>query len=209
MSNDNLILSSKESKPTDSMAKSMRMKLLISGSLVVILAAAISVNANLFSQDSQTLNQSAVNIQNQGRSVASVNPIFKDSWEKKAFQVLENTKERELASVGTTPSPLDQVTYGDLEGKYFIRKVDGKITEISFKKDNEAKPTAILQTDAFLNHNLALFSNEATKAQKFHVEENDQVVIEKYELVNEEGEGLGNIQVLLDKNQNLLSMTVQ
>lgn len=209
MSNDNLILFPKESKPTRSMTNRFRAKWVILGSLLLILVTAVGVNAALFSLKSQSTDSAVAQSQTSGRSVASINPIFKDSWEKKAFQVLENTSERELASIGETPSSLDQVEYGDLEGKYQIRKVDGKISEIRFNQTSDLKPTTFLKRDEFLNNNLALFSQSATKVQKIHVEDNSEVLIEKFELLNGEGQGLGTIQVLLDKNQNLLSMTIQ
>jgi len=176
----------------------------------VVLTLAIGVNSALFSQNNSGQRSiagepRAVN----SRSIASINPIFKVSWEKKAFEVLENSESRDLANVGQNPSVFDSFAFGTLEGYYSVRKIDGKISEILFSEGSGSKPMAFLKRQNFLIQNLALFSAEAKKVEQVHVESNDERVIERFQLTGAQGQALGTVQVLLDQNQNLLSMTVQ
>ncbi len=210
MSKDNLILFPNKSKSNISMTQS-EAKWMLSGSLLVVLTLAIGVNSALFAQKSSDVQRDIAGqpqISN-SRSIASINPIFSVSWEKRAFEVLENSKERDLANVGTKPSVFDNFAFGALEGDYLIRKVDGQIAEVQFNKDEKRKPKTLLEREKFLSAHLALFSNQAKKVKALHIENNNDRVIEKFQMVNASGQAVGTVQVLLDKDQNLLSMTVQ
>ena len=207
MSNDNLILFPEKSKSTISMSQS-EAKWMLAGSLLVVLTIAIGVNSALFSAGQRTTT-AVVGEPTQSRSIASINPIFKVSWEKKAFEVLDKTQSRELSSIGQPPSAFDSFAFGQLEGKYQVRKVDGKITEIRFSEGMEDRPKVLSERQEFLSSHLNLFSDKATEVRKFHQEDNSERLLEKYELLSKQGEVLGTVQILLDQNQNLLSMTVQ
>ena len=165
MSKDNLILFPKKSKPTISMTNS-EAKWMVSGSLLVILTIALGINATLFSQSQGGLKTMAGEPASSARSIASINPIFRVSWEKKAFQVLENTQEREIANVGQKPSAYDSFAFGALEGKYQIRKIDGLISEVQFSQEAQGAPKALLERESFLNSNIALFSPDAHRAER-------------------------------------------
>lgn len=210
MSKDNLILFPNKSTSKDSMTQS-ESKWILSGSLLVILTLAIGVNSALFaerhsgSEKSIAGQPSATN----SRSIASINPIFKVSWEKRAFEVLEQSKERDLANVGKKPSVFDTFAFGALEGDYYIRKIDGRIAEVQFTDDDKKQPKALLERQEFLTKNLSLFSDEAKAVKPIHVENNSDRLIEKFQMVDGSGLAVGTVQVLLDKDQNLLSMTVQ
>jgi hypothetical protein len=207
MSKDNLILFPKKSKPSIEMTEA-EAKWVLSGSLAVILTIAIGVNSTLFSQKQQAiaLNDSSPK---QDRNVASINPIFKVSWEKRAFEVLDKSQERDLANVGQSPSTLDNFTFGDLNGQYQIRKNDGIISAIELSQDENSKAKTLLQREGFLFKNLALFSTKAKNIHKIHTEDNDERLIEKYQMTDQKGQDIGLVQLLLDKNQKLISMTVQ
>lgn len=211
MSNDNLILFPKKSKPTISMSNA-EAKWMVSGSLLVVLTLALGVNSALFAQQNQPKQAVVTDLQDSsvsGRSIASTNPIFRVSWEKRAFEVLEKAKARDLANVGKKPSIFDKFAFGTLEGHYSVRKVDGLIREIQFDHGEDSRPKSLFQRQDFLKKNLALFSDKAQAVEAKHVEDNEERTIERFNLLGQQGETLGVVQVLLDKNQNLLSMTVQ
>ncbi len=210
MSNDNLILFPKKSTSNISMNES-EAKWMISGSLLVVLTMAIGINSTLFSQTNGASGGAVAVVESPlgGRSVASINPLFRVSWEKRAFEVLKDTDTRDLANVGGHPSVFDRFAFGTLEGHYAIRKVEGKIAEIRLADYPESQPKTLLERKGFLVKNLALFSDQAHSVEEIHAENNSERLIEKFQLKGQNGQDLGVVQMLLDKNQNLLSMTVQ
>lgn len=208
MSNDNLILFPKKSTPTIDMTNA-EAKWMVSGTLLVVLTVALGINSALFSEKSNPNRNIAQNAVESSRTIASINPIFRVSWEKKAFEVLEKTKSRELANVGKKPSAFDSFAFGALEGQYQVRKIDGKISEVRFDDNGEMAPKTLTERVDFLKNNLALFSDDATAVAQIHAEDNDEVIVEKFELRDQQGQGLGQVQVLLNKKQELLSITVQ
>lgn len=209
MSKDNLILFPKKSKSTISMSES-EAKWMVAGSLLVVLVTAIGINSTLFANKSTQGAGLASQVQaTSSRSLASINPIVSVSWEKKAFEVLKKSGRRDLANVGQKPSVFDDFAIGTLEGNYLVREIDGQIKEIRFAENPETAPMALKQRQNFLQKNLALFSDQATAVEQVQIVENDELWIEKFRLVGQHGKDLGTVQMLLDKDQNLLSMTVQ
>ncbi len=211
MSDDNLILFPKKSKPNITMSES-EAKWMVAGSLLVVLTVAIGINSTLFSQRVNTETTTTVaeaQTSSTSRAPASINPLFRVSWEKKAFEVLKKTKARDLANVGEKPSVFDTFAIGTLEGNYNIRKIDGRISEIQFSQNPNSQPKSLRQRQQFLSKNLSLFAADARSVEKIHIEENADRLIERFQLKSAQGQDLGTVQVLLDKDQNLLSMTVQ
>ena len=183
-------------------------KLMLSGSLLVVLVLAVGINASLFTSNNHSRQGSGASAPGE-RSIASINPIFRISWEKKAFEVLEHTQERDLANVGKLPSPMDHFRFGTLEGLYNIRKVDGKISEVQFFEQDGNEAKRLVERKTYLDQHIAFFSDQAQSVKKIHEQNNQQRLVEKYQMLDSKGETLGTIQVLLDQDQKLLSMTVQ
>lgn len=211
MSDDNLILFPKKSTSTISMSNS-EAKWMVAGSLLVVLTMALGVNSSLFSQNQSSGRQVASTEAAPpfgSRAPASINPIFRVSWEKRAFEVLAKTNSRELANVGKKPSVFDRFAFGTLEGNYSVRKVNGKIAEVQYSQGEASQPKTLLERKSFLKNNLSLFADNAVDVEQVHVESNGDRVIERFQLKSSKGEDLSIVQVLLDKDQNLLSMTVQ
>lgn len=207
MSNDNLILFPKKSNPVISMTQA-EAKWMLSGSLLVVLVLAIGINSAVFSTSGQT-QVSQQSIDSKNRAIASISPIFGISWEKRAFEILQNTESRELANVGKLPSAFDRFAFGTLQGVYSIRKIDGQIMEIRFAEEQAKKPKFLPKVDDFLNKHMKMFSAQANQIEKTHSHSNNEIRVERYEMHDKSGESLGTVQVLLDKDQRLLSMTVQ
>lgn len=209
MSNDNLILFPNKSTSNISMSEN-EAKWMIAGSLLLVLTMAIGVNASLFSSSPQQAPMMAEASASQGsRVIASINPIFRVSWEKKAFEVLKETKARDLATVGKKPSVFDNFAFATLDGHYTIRKVEGKILEVQFAEAPESLPKALKKRHRFLMENLKLFSDQATAVEQVQSLENDERFVEKYVMKSQAGQDLGQIEILLDKDHNLLSMIVR
>lgn len=210
MSNDNLILFPKKSTSNISMSES-EAKWMVAGSLLVVLTLALGVNSALFSQNQAATPQTIAGGYSApgSRAPASINPIMKVSWEKRAFEILAESKSRDLANVGKKPSLFDSFALGTLEGHYSVRKVDGLIKDIQFSHLESSSPKSLLEREGFLKSNLALFSKEAKSVKQIQTLNNGERHIEKFKMVGANGQDLGVVQVLLDKNQNLLSMTVQ
>ena len=210
MSDDNLILFPKKSKPVVSMSNTDA-KWMLAGSLLVVLTLALGVNSALFSQNQSQSREvaSAETPSFGGRAPASINPIFRVSWEKRAFEVLSKSSARDLANVGQKPSVFDKFAFGTLEGHYSVRKIDGKIAEIQYSHGETSQPKVLLKRKQFIQNNLALFAENASAVEQTHIENNGEKVIERFQLKSANGEDLSLVQVLLDKDQNLLSMTVQ
>ena len=208
MSNDNLILFPKKRTPNIEMSES-EAKWMVAGSLLVVLTLAIGINSTLFSSKADTQAVMAGQSNGSGRSFASVPQRVGVNWEKKAFKVLSETDRRGLASVGEKPSVFDKFAIGTLEGHYNIRKVDGKIAEIQFAENPNSQPKNLLGTEQFIKQHLNLFADQAQSIEQVFSEANADLMIERFRLLSAEGQDLGLVQVLLDKDQKLLSMTVQ
>ncbi len=184
---------------------SLRLKITIS--LLVALVGSYALN-NVILGSAQPQNI-VINEDSQiaSRYMASALPRGLVSWENKAFKSLEAASERDLASVGQKPTKLDNLVFGDLEGKYLIRKINGEIFEIRYFEAGGENPQTIESREKFLKSNLTLFSSHAQSIRQIHHEDNSEVIVERYELMDQKGQGLVVIQFLLDQNQNLLAMT--
>ena len=211
MSNDNLILFPKKSTSTISMSES-EAKWMVAGSLLVVMTLALGVNSAMFSQNAADA-QNVAGVSGPAiagsRAPASINPIMKVSWEKRAFEILSNSQNRDLANVGKKPSLFDNFAFGALEGHYSVRKVDGLIKNIQYSETESSIPKSLLKRESFLEQNLALFSADAKSIEQVAAVGNGERIIEKYKILGNQGQDLGMVHVLLDKDQNLLSMTVQ
>jgi len=207
MSKDNLILFPKKSRPIICMTRN-EAKWMLSGSLLIVLTLAVGVNRALFSQGPDLLSPQAAQ-HFQERSIASINPIFRVSWEKKAFEVLKDTKTRDLASIGRQASSFENLAFGFFEGQYQVREANGKISEIRFSNADSLKPKLFLDRKSFFAQNLSLFSKEASEAIQVQSVDNNDLLLEKYRILDKKGQDLSTVLVLMDKDQNLLSMTVQ
>jgi hypothetical protein len=208
MSKDNLILFPEKRKSIISMTRN-EAKLMLSGSLFLILTLALGINGVIFSQNSASLAQKSSPESAQDRSLASINPIFKVSWEKRAFEVLAESDSRELASVSKPISVLDELSLGFFEGNYQVKDIDGKISQIQFFNQADAQPKKLSDRQAFFSQHLSLFADKAQRVVKMHVVDNNDILLEKYSVQDAKGQDLSTIQVLMDKNNNLISMTVQ
>ena len=206
MSKDNLIFFPKKSKRKIDMTNS-EAKWMTSGSLLLVLTMAAGINSSLFSQKAQTQTKKALasKTQNQSRSIASIRPVFKVSWEKKAFETLKNSRGKDLTGVGESPNSYDHFTFGDLGGKYQVHEQAGRVTEVQLA-DQNLEPKTLEHTQSFLEQNLSLFSGQASKIKKINAKKDSNGFLEDYQLLSDLDQSLGRVHVLLDENKNLISI---
>lgn len=208
MSKDNLILFPKKNKTNIVNMTRHELKWMISGSLFLMLFVAVGLNHAILSPQSSDSMEGVAALPEENRAIASINPIFKVSWEEKAFEVLSKTPQRELANVGERASAVDQFTFGFLKGQYQVREVDGHIRQIQFFDQGQGEPRLISDRQGFLAKHLGLFSDQAAQAIQTQVVDNDDRRLESYLIQDSQGQDLSTVQILLDQDQNLLSMTV-
>ncbi|MCB0377693.1 MAG: hypothetical protein KDD33_04310 [Bdellovibrionales bacterium] len=204
MSNDNLILFPKKSNSSISMSDK-EIKWMISGTLALMLVLSVGINSTLLSARGGESKMTRTH----DRGIASIEPIVKVSWENRAFEVLDQSDERDLASIGQNPSLYDQLAFGTLEGKYTLRMEEGFVRQAEFSASTENKPTRIKDSASFVKRHLALFGKQVASAQKVHEETNGQLQIERFRLTDSSGQDQGLIQLIKDDANRLISMTVQ
>lgn len=200
MNKQNLHFDLKVSNPITSMLyKTLRWPASL---LTLALLGALVTNGLILDSHKSTLAMNSA--QDNSRSIASVR-LNADLWESKAFEILENTESRELASVGQKPSALDQLVFADLEGRYQVRKIDNEIFEIRWNGDSEAQHLS--STQDFMARNLHVISPLAKSYKALEVLDNSQRVVERYQIFDSQGKSLAKLEFLLDQKNKLLSMT--
>ena len=198
MSKDNLILFPKKSNSIVSMTEN-EVKWMISGSLMLILALSLGLNSAIFNQT-----EAEQGVQN-SRAIASIDPVFKVSWEKKALEVLENTDEREIASMGKEPSAIDQLAFGALAGKYAIRMEAGRLSEIHISSSDQ--PKYLGDREKFILKHLSLFGYNTAHVERSYKNAQLDGQIEEYSITSHQDQS--QVEFRLDKEGRLISMKVQ
>lgn len=182
-------------------------KFMLTGTLLVVLTLAVGINAALFNGTSTERTVASASVGS--RSIASINPIFKVSWEKRAFEVLEESSSQDLAQVGQKPDSIEKLSFGFLKGHYDISQANGVVAKIQFNESDNELASQLDQPLNFISKNLTLFSKDARKAVRVHSQKEGDNQIERFALKGSSNQDLGMVQVLRDKNNRLLSMTVQ
>ncbi len=184
--------------------------------LFMVIVINVIVDFFLFSGQ-EGVQVSAFDTSHSERAVASFNSsetdsILKFSWEDEAFTDLKKAKEGDLVARGGSPGPLDHFIFGDLRGRYQVRQENDKVVELHFARPS-LKPKNLSDRQGFLEKNLVLFSDEASGVIKISGQHDDasgkKTFNEKFHLLSRSGRSLGQVQFLLDKDQNLISMKVR
>lgn len=140
-------------------------RIAISASIISIAVLVTIANSKLLSQK-----------ESHGRMIASVHETLTSSnsqWYQSLSKKLAKEPQRGLASIGKTPSPMDQLRFGFLEGKYALRFEEGSLAEIEFYKSSDMKPRIIANKEEFLNDYkdlLKLPYNSVEKLTEYNVE---------------------------------------
>ena len=176
------------------------------GVLSFVVVGATSLNVFL----SGAISQNVANIeQGSSRAPASLQTdTFGTAWEQKALASLENNRLRDLASVGATPSLLDRLTFSTLKGRYRLRTIDGRLKAIELPADKNNGIRLDRPVRGFVTEFLPLLASEAEAVENYQSIDNGTRSIEKLNLIGQEGEVLAQVEILLDQNKTLLSLSV-
>jgi len=186
-------------------------KALVSLSLISVFVVISILNREITSQNNPT---------NLGsRAIASfgepVKIIRNTAWEYSIARKLSKVDptKRTIAR-GKKPSNLDQLTYGQLEGKYSVHLADGKLTEIKFTS-NSGDPLAVTQIPSrisnrkeFLYSTRGLLPYEFAEVKKLENRSSAEFNSEVYALVDKLGAKVAEIVFQLDASGRFLSMKV-
>jgi len=190
-------------------------KIMISASLASLLFVVMVANTylmapNLQAQHSNSLNQGS-------RSIASVGSFRESnlgnlSWEVELAKNLASTEHKKFIVRGRAPSSEDILRFEILEGKYSTLFKRGKVAELEFINDRQfkAEPTQLLNPRDFIenNKNMFLMNFKRVDVSKISYLDNGNV-LNKYNLLNEKNQVLGQAEMVLDKNQRLISMKIR
>lgn len=140
--------------------RGMKMKLEISNKKSVLTASVISIVAMVTFVNQQIVSR---NETVQSRNIASVNLIeknnYKFQWQRDLSEKLAREK-RMVASVGESPTAINQIRFGLLEGKYTVVLNGESIKEIEFAQTNDDRPKFI-DVEKMILENIASFNPEA------------------------------------------------
>ena len=141
-----------------------------------------------------------------GRGIASVRPLGQISWENRAFEVLESSGSRDVSSVGLQASPLDALALGSLEGRYAVKlKSNGQLAKVSSKSGK----TEIKNRLGFLNQHRSLLGKDVQSVRQVFADQYEGTSLESFDLIAKDGQTVGSVELKIDDEDQLLSMSVQ
>jgi len=171
-------------------------KILVSASLVSVIAIISLINQTLNSQSDHALKAS--------RSIATTERFIKFDqtqleWQKKLASELAVKGDREIASLGHRPSAFEKLRFGFFEGKYAFQLEHGKIKAIDFVDStfNNDRPKYITNKTNFLKEWRDLFLVTFNRVEKDSEGVDQNLVRERFRLLAG-GETVGYVQFLSD-----------
>ena len=150
----------------------------------------------------------------QTRAIANttINTNDKDirKFEYDLADTLSEEAERDLASLGSRPTPIDELRFGLLEGKYSLRMNDGFISEIEFNEtDKGDRPKYITNQKDFLNKHKQLFSGQFQSIVKVGEQILNNQVITRYMILGENSKPLAQAEFNNDAFGRLMKLKIQ
>ena len=198
-----------------------KMKWLTLAALLVIVTANFIIDFFLFSGEREQISMETLanNGQPSSRFIASFverGSVLKFSLEKDAFEDLKKTNEKDLVAKGEKPGSMDRFIFENLGGQYQVRQENNKVVELQFASPY-LRPKNLPDRKDFLEKNLSFFSDEVSGVRIISSEHDlkgghdssDKALREKFQMLSRSGRSLGEIQVFLDKDYNLIAMKVE
>ena len=121
------------------------LKTAVAGSIALVLFIMTGVNFSLFDD--------ASHIDDSQRGIASIQNTVAPKWKKSLSQINKGM----VSDVARKPSAVDDLSYGDLEGRYALKIRGGQVTSIEFAEQGE--PKALTDRTEFLQRHASVFAN--------------------------------------------------
>lgn len=173
-----------------------RAKVGLSASILSIVVLVTLANAKMLKDQSE---QQA----SQGRAIASVPTGTSDAEDSLVRELAR--KDLSEGAAGKTPSAIDKLAFGFLEGHYAMRLTNGKLSEMEASGE-QAKQIDDIQ--GFLEANRDVLPVAFDKPVKVGRDATGDVVTESWQLVNSVSRPMANVIVKMDGSGRLLGLRV-
>lgn len=170
------------------------------GTLGFILLLMIGLNFSLF--ETKTFDQDSLN-KNVRRGIASVPKVFEPQWKRNISGEAESIHLKPARK----PSPLDNLNFGLLEGKYSVHIEKGHVVNINFSESTDVNPTPLSDRAQFIKEYSPVFISEFQSAAKIGSEQVGNGYKETYRVKSKKGESI--FEFHLDQNNRLMSLSVK
>jgi hypothetical protein len=181
-------------------------KVLASASILSILFIVAVVNDRMMSHPET--------VQQNSRSIASygeVGPAIRDQeWENQLAHDLSLASHTAGSATFAAPAtPLDQLTYGTLEGKYSMQVFRGHVQQIEFANNETSTNPVLVQDRArFLMQNRELLPVQYASLIKTGTQLSGTEMNEQFALLDAQQKTLAKVEFHLDSFGRLLSMKI-
>jgi hypothetical protein len=183
-------------------------KVVLSASLVSILVVLSVFNQTLFSPAKSTPVR-------QARGIASMEDSpevqqLQTQWEYRLAKQMAHfdaeSGERDTASIGQMPSPMEQLRFGLLENKYQFNFKEGKVSALHFPENSPDRPKYITEGKTFLLEHQKLFAIDFKNVKQAARKPADDKTTESFSLLDGDLKTIGNATVVTDQYGRLLSV---
>lgn len=171
-------------------------------SVLSIIALVTVLNQNLISK-SQTDTLS--------RNIASAESELKlKAWKADILKDLSDKKNRNIASYGEAPTPIEELRMGVLEGKYSFEVKDSVIEEIRFIETPDGdRPKSFRSYSDLIQEHKKAFGPEVNSVVELGEESTENQKVYTFEAYDEFQKPTGKILVVADPANRLLEVKYQ
>lgn len=184
--------------------RSQNQKAALTLSIASVLALTIFINEWAFNSRVAQLELSG-----QGRGLASVsteNQMADIRWEHELARKLASAELAKPAVLAEKPSLRDELVFGQLQGKYGVKSIGGKITEVEFLNQNAGdQPVKISDRMGFIKSYSALFAQGTSTVSLKSASTQSEV----YSLIDSKNNILGTLKMDLDPEGRVLNLKIQ
>jgi len=206
----NLYRIQRQSMEASTGLSALKSKVAVSASLASVVILATLGNAFIFTSSPV----SSESPQFHGRGIASVE--ISDSGEKSGwFRDFLKSREgkiyesRSVAAIAEKPSLMDQLRFGDLEGKYSVRVEAGELREIQFVDNDSSqdRPKYVVQAQEFLKRYQGLHGIAFNEVRQTRSAQLGSSKVEVYEMLDQSAVK-GMVEVTTDESGRLMNLRI-
>jgi hypothetical protein len=187
-----------------------RRKWMVITTMATIVFLVTATNSSLFKVPETTLEM-------RSRGIASVNPKVEASAmspesSQELIQKMEHDVTRSAASLGTSPSLLDQMRFGLLEGKYLVKlSTDQQVESVEFISFNaqEDRPKYLKEKEKFLSVYMELLGQKGAEVGDFHQSIDGDILKTDYTLLDQTKKQVSMVRFQDDSYGRLIRIDVE